>query len=217
MIESFGVSALFDDGFATFLADWSVWLEGWKDSAQAVLLSGGVVALAVLLVLVCVAAWLTNLVALPGNWLAVLAIGLYAWLGPETGRAQIGLVAVGLAFMAAVVGELIEFAAGAVGASRAGASRRGTIMAIAGSVVGAIVGGIVGLPIPVLGPVLAALLFGGVGATAGAMLAEWQDGKSWRENWRIGRAAFWGRTTGVVGKMVAGLIVVLICLIAVLF
>ncbi|MCM2371408.1 DUF456 domain-containing protein [Aporhodopirellula aestuarii] len=217
MIESLELLVMFDGAWVGVLADDAGWFAGFKESAQSVLLSGGIVLIAVSLVVVCSAAWLTNLVALPGNWLAVLAMGLYAWLGPESGRAQVGLVAVGAAFVAGLVGELIEFAAGAVGASRAGASRRGTIMAVAGSVVGAIVGGIIGLPIPVLGPVLAALLFGGMGATAGAMLAEWHDGKSWRDNWRIGRAAFWGRTTGVVGKMIAGLVIVLICVGAVLF
>ncbi len=192
------------------------WFAGLQESARPVFTSGGTFLIASLLVLICVVAWLLNLVALPGNWLAVLAMGVYAWLGPESGRGQLGLVPLGLAFLAAIGGEIIEFAAGAVGARRAGASRRGTIMAIAGSMVGAIVGGIIGLPIPVLGPVLAALLFGGLGATVGAMLAEWSDGKPWRANWRIGHAAFWGRTTGTVGKMLVGLLIVLICLIAVL-
>lgn len=192
------------------------WVAEWRESVRQVFSSSGTFLIASLLVLTCMAAWLLNLVALPGNWLAVLAIGLYLWLGPESGRAQIGLVSLGLAFLAAVVGEIVEFAAGAVGASRAGASRRGTIMAIAGSMVGAIAGGIIGLPIPILGPVLAALLFGGLGATAGAMLAEWSDGKPWRENWRIGHAAFWGRTTGTVGKMLVGFLIVLISVVAVL-
>lgn len=192
------------------------WLTGWLDAVRPVLTSGGTFLIASLLVVTCIVAWLLNLVALPGNWLAVLAMGVYAWLGPESGRAHVGMVPLGLAFLAAVVGEIVEFAAGAVGASRAGASRRGTIMAIAGSMVGAIVGGIIGLPIPVLGPVLAALLFGGLGATAGAMLAEWSDGKPWRENWRIGHAAFWGRTTGTFGKMLVGLVVLLICIVSVL-
>lgn len=192
------------------------WLAEWSESVRQVLTSGGTFLIASLLVLTCVAAWLLNLIALPGNWLAVLAMGMYAWLGPESGRAEIGLVPLALAFLAAVAGEIVEFAAGAVGASRAGASRRGTIMAIAGSMVGAIAGGIIGLPIPILGPVLAALLFGGLGATAGAMLAEWSDGKPWRENWRIGHAAFWGRTTGTFGKMLVGLLIVLTSLVAVL-
>ncbi len=194
----------------------SGWLTGLHESARPVLTSGGTFLMASLLVFICIAAWLLNLVALPGNWLAVLTIGVYVWLGPESGRGQIGLVPLGLAFLAAIIGEVLEFAAGAVGASRAGASRRATIMAIAGSMIGAIVGSIIGLPIPLVGPVLAALLFGGLGATAGAMLAEWNDGKPWRENWRIGHAAFWGRTTGTVGKMAVGLLIVLICLVAVL-
>tara|TARA_A100001391_G_scaffold155831_1_gene113635 strand:- start:367 stop:1044 length:678 start_codon:yes stop_codon:yes gene_type:complete len=192
------------------------WLLQLQESARPVVTSGGTFLIATVLVLICLGAWLLNLIALPGNWLAVLAMGVYAWLGPESGRGQLGLVPLGLAFLAAILGEIVEFAAGAVGASRAGASRRGTIMAIGGSMMGAIAGGIIGLPIPVIGPVLAALLFGGLGATAGAMLAEWQDGKPWRENWRIGHAAFWGRTTGTVGKMLIGILIVLICLIAVL-
>jgi len=192
------------------------WFEGFRDWAQSALLSGGTLFLAISLVFACVAAWLLNLIALPGNWIAVFVMGLYAWLGPETGRAAVGLPPLIAAFFAGVLGEVIEFAAGAVGASRAGASRRGTIMAIVGSMIGAIAGGIIGLPIPILGPVLAALLFGGLGATAGAMAAEWSDGKSWRENWRIGQAAFWGRTTGTVGKMIAGLAIVLICVVSVL-
>ncbi|SMP44241.1 hypothetical protein SAMN06265222_1011098 [Neorhodopirellula lusitana] len=192
------------------------WLQSGWDSTVQVAVSGGGVALAIGLVLLCLVSWFLNLISLPGNWLAILAMALYAWLGPESGRIHVGMIPVVAAFGLGLLGEIFEFAAGAVGASRAGASRRATIYAILGSMVGAIVGGIIGLPVPVLGPVLAALLFGGLGATAGAMLAEWNDGKSWRENWRIGRAAFWGRTTGTVGKMVAGLGIVVICLFSVI-
>lgn len=196
-------------------AIWQWMISAWE-SASSVAVSGGSILLAVGLVLVCTTAWLLNLVTLPGNWLAVLGMGLYAWLGPETGRVAIGIGPVIAGFVLGIVGEVFEFAAGAVGASKAGASRRATLYAIGGSMAGAIIGGIVGLPIPVLGPVLAALLFGGMGATAGAMLAEWNDGKAWRDNWRIGRAAFWGRTTGTAGKMVAGLAIVLVCLFSVI-
>lgn len=200
----------------TYLESFWQWTHSaWQTTASAAV-SGGSVLLAVTLVCGVAAAWLLNLLTLPGNWLGVLLMGLYAWLGPETGRVAIGLASVIGVFVLAVVGEIFEFAAGAVGASKAGASRRATIYAIIGSMAGAIVGGIVGLPIPVLGPVLAALLFGGLGAAGGSMLAEWGDGKPWRQNWRIGHAAFWGRTTGTVGKMVAGLAIVLVCLVAVI-
>ncbi|WP_286763482.1 MULTISPECIES: DUF456 domain-containing protein [Rhodopirellula] len=201
-------------GFWARVSDGLIWT---RDTVRDVMMPIGVVALGIGLILACTLAWLLNLVALPGNWLAIALMALYAWLGPETGRWQLGLVSLAIAFVLGLVGELVEFLAGAMGASRAGASRRATMMAIVGSIIGAIVGGIVGLPIPVVGPVLAAILFGGLGATAGAMFAEWNDGKNWRDSWRIGQAAFWGRTTGTVGKMVAGLLVLVVCVFGVLF
>lgn len=204
------------DTFSSYLQSAWAWIVSLGSSAGEIATSGGSILLAITLVAACGLAWLANLISLPGNWLAILAMGTYAWLGPDSGRVQLGLAPVIIAFGLGVLGEVLEFAAGAVGASRAGASRRATIYAIGGSMVGAIAGGIIGLPIPFLGPVLAALLFGGLGATGGAMFAEWNDGKSWRDNWRIGRAAFWGRTTGTMGKMVAGLAIVLVCLFSVI-
>lgn len=202
------------DGFWAGVSDALV---ATRNAVRDVMMPVGVVALGVALIVACTLAWLLNLFALPGNWLAIALMALYAWLGPETGRWQLGLVTLAIAFVLGLVGELIEFLAGALGASRAGASRRATWMAIVGSIIGAVVGGVVGLPIPVVGPVLAAILFGGLGATVGAMLAEWNDGTSWRDSWRIGQAAFWGRTTGTVGKMVAGLLVLVVCVFGVLF
>ncbi|WDQ19167.1 DUF456 domain-containing protein [Rhodopirellula sp. P2] len=201
-------------GFWARLSGALVWA---RDMIRDVMMPIGVVALGLGLILVCTLAWLLNLVALPGNWLAIALMAFYVWLGPETGRWQLGVASLAIAFVLGLVGELVEFLAGAMGASRAGASRRATLMAIVGSILGAIVGGIVGLPIPVIGPVLAAVLFGGLGATAGAMFAEWNDGKTWRDSWRIGQAAFWGRTTGTVGKMVAGLLILVVCAFGVLF
>ncbi|KAA5539499.1 DUF456 domain-containing protein [Roseiconus nitratireducens] len=175
----------------------------------------GALLLALTLVLACTVAWLSNLVALPGNWLAVLLIAIYAWLGPTDGIFAIGLTMVLVTFVVALVGELIEFAAGAVGARKAGASRKSTMYAIIGSMVGAILGAIVGIPIPVVGSVLAAILFGGVGASAGAMYGEWSDGRPWRENWTIGQATFWGRTFGTLGKFAAGFVILIIVCFAV--
>jgi uncharacterized protein YqgC (DUF456 family) len=158
-----------------------------------------------------------NLFALPGNWLAVAMVGLYVWLGPDQGRWGIGYVTAGCVFGLALLGEILEFVAGALGATRAGASRRSTLYAVLGSVVGAIVGGIAGLPIPVIGSLLAALLFGAAGATAGAMYGEWSDGKSWQESWTVGHAAFWGRLFGTLGKFAAGAVMVVVITVAVFF
>lgn len=185
------------------------------DDWSAFLQPTGTVLLAIGLVLACAAAWALNLVGLPGNWLGVAILALYAWLGPQQSRAEIGLAAVMIAFAAALLGEVIEFAAGALGAQRAGASRRATLYAVVGSITGAIGGAVIGLPVPLIGPILAAILFGGLGAAAGAMYGEWTDGRPWRQSWTIGHAAFWGRTWGVLGKVTAGGLIVLVAFIGV--
>jgi uncharacterized protein len=190
---------------SVLLLPWTTWLGTTGD-----------VLLAIMLVLVCVVSWGANLIALPGNWAAVAALALYSWLAPAEGRFAIGIGAVIAAFACSLLGEVVEFLASAVGASRAGASRRATVYAVIGSMVGAMLGAVVGVPVPVVGSVLAAILFGGLGATAGAMYGEWTNGKPWRESWTIGHAAFWGRTTGTIGKMVAGLGVVLIAIVGVM-
>jgi uncharacterized protein YqgC (DUF456 family) len=160
-------------------------------------------------------AWCLNLIALPGNWISVALLAGYAWLGPQDSRVSIGYLPVIAAGLCALVGEVLEFLASAVGAKRAGASRRSTLYALIGSFAGAILGALVGLPVPVIGPVLAAILFAGFGATAGAMYGEWTDGRPWKENWNIGHAAFWGRTFGTLGKFSAGLVIFLIAAVSI--
>ncbi len=193
----------------SFSIDTERWF-GWLGPTGAVLT-------AILLVVFCVIAWGLNLITLPGNWISVAAMALYAWLGPSEGRLAIGTATLSAAFLFALIGEIVEFAAGALGAQKAGASRRSTILAVVGSMAGALIGAFVGIPIPIVGPILAAILFGGVGATAGAIYGEWTDGRSWQESWSVGHAAFWGRTFGTLGKFMAGLAVVLAALIGVLF
>ena len=185
-------------------------LEAWLPAAAHVIA-------AMLLVIGCIVAWGLNLVAMPGNWIAVALLAFYAWFGPDDGRTSIGGAVVAAAFVFALLGELLEFFASAMGASRAGASRRSTVFAIMGSVAGALLGAVVGVPVPVIGQLVAAVLFGGLGATAGAMYGEWSNGRSWKESWAIGQAAFWGRTFGTLGKTLAGVFVVLMVVVAVLF
>ena len=138
---------------------WREWF-GWSDTL-------GPVVAGILIVVCCVLSWATNLISVPGNWISVALLALYVWLGPEEGRAMMGGTTLVIAFGLALLGEIIEFVAGAAGARRAGASRRATTFAMVGSIVGAVVGAVVGLPVPVFGSVLAAMLFGGLGATAG--------------------------------------------------
>jgi uncharacterized protein YqgC (DUF456 family) len=177
---------------------------------QSWLGSTGHIALLVSLVLLCSIAWLTNLISLPGNWICVLLIALYAYFGPSEGRTAVGVATVVATFVLALVGELIEFVAGAYGAKRAGASRKSTLYSIIGSIAGATVGAIVGVPIPLIGSLVAAIAFGGLGAAAGAMYGEWTDGRAWKENWLIGQSTFWGRTFGTLGKFGTGLVMLIL-------
>ncbi len=160
-----------------------------------------------LLTLFAVGAWAANIVGLPGNWVAVVSAVVLAYgVAPD----RCWSVAWGMAgtmLVVAIIGELLEFAAGAIGASRLGGSKRGAILALLGSIFGAIAGLFVGTPIPIIGQVLASLLLGGAGAFGGAVIGERWSGKDWDQSIDIGSAAFWGRLLGTVGKVVCGTIV----------
>ena len=175
----------------------------WRTVADAVGTTTPVLAAVTLVGFVWIAV-LANLITLPGNWAVVAASALYAWAGPDDGRVAMTWFAVAAVFVLALVGEGVEFMAGAAGARKAGASRKSTLYAIVGSMIGAIGGAVVGVPIPIIGSFIAAILFGGLGAMSGAMYGEWTDGRRWRDSWSIGHAAFWGRTLGVLGKLVVG-------------
>jgi hypothetical protein len=160
--------------------------------------------LALLLIVLLVAGWMLTLVGLPGNWLMVGIAAIYSWLVPAHSPAAIGWKVVAAMLVLAVLGEIVELLAGALGVARAGGSRRGAALALVGSVGGALVGVVVGLPIPLVGSVVAAVLFAGLGAMAGAILGELWAGKDLDASWRIGRLAFWGRLAGTLGKVLIG-------------
>jgi uncharacterized protein YqgC (DUF456 family) len=167
---------------------------------------------AILLTFVLVAGWFLQLVGLPGNWLIVAAVALYAWLvGPDASTA-LGWPTVIAVVALAILGEVIEFAAGALGVTTVGGSRRGALLAIVGSMVGGIVGLVVGVPIPVVGQLVAAIVFGGLGALAGAVIGETWKGRDLDASLEIGKAAFIGRLWGTAGKMVACTLMVLVAL-----
>jgi uncharacterized protein YqgC (DUF456 family) len=167
---------------------------------------------AVLLGIVLLVSWLAQVVGLPGNWLIVAAAAIYAWLAPADSTLALGWRVVAILVAIALVGELLEFLAGALGARSAGGSRRGTVLAIVGSLVGGVVGLFVGVPIPVIGSLVSAVLFGGLGALAGAMLGETWKGRDFDTSLQVGKAAFIGRLLGTVAKVaVCTLMVVVVC------
>ncbi|MEX2558383.1 MAG: DUF456 domain-containing protein [Pirellulales bacterium] len=160
--------------------------------------------------------WLMNLFSLPGNWLIVAATALFAYAAPDGGQFDITWTAVLVILGLAIAGEIVEFAAGAVGAARVGGSRRGALMAIVGSMIGGLTGAVLGLPVPLIGPLLGAVLFAGVGALVGAMLGEAWKGRQLQESWQVGQAAFWGRLLGTLAKTLIASAMVVIAAVAAL-
>lgn len=129
---------------------------------------------------------------------------LFAWLASETCGHGIGWITVGIMTGLAVLGEVIEFFAGAAGAAKQGASRRSIVFSLIGGMAGSIGGAIVGFPVPVVGPVIAALLGGAGGAFAGAYLGEKSIERPHGESMAVARGAFAGRLWGTVGKFAVG-------------
>ncbi|MFN0053119.1 MAG: DUF456 family protein [Planctomycetales bacterium] len=158
----------------------------------------------VLLVLGNAAGLLATAFALPGNWVIVALTALFAWLVQDPSGGGVSWSCVVAVTVLAVVGEIVEFVAGAAGAARSGGSRRGILLSIVGAMLGSIAGAVIGVPIPLIGSLIAAVGGGALGAFAGAYLGETWKGRSEEERVVIGRAALVGRLLGTVGKLGMG-------------
>ncbi len=172
---------------------------------------------ALLLVVLCAAAWFTSVFTLPGNWFVVALVAGFAWLFPEEAGRGIRWMTVGVAAGLALVGEVIEFAAGAAGAAKQGASRRAMVLALVGALVGSIVGVMIGAPVPVLGSFVMALVGGAAGAFAGAYLGEMWKGRAEDARIAAGQGAFVGKIWGTLGKLATGAVIVAIVAVDALF
>ena len=137
-------------------------------------------ALAALLVLLGIVGLL--LPVLPGTPLLLAGLVLAAW---AEGFAHVGWGTLALLGAIAFLGYFIDFAAGAFGAKRFGASKAG----IAGAVAGALIGLFFGLPGVLLGPF--------VGAVAGELLTR----RDARAAGRAGFGAALGLALGAAAKL----------------
>ncbi len=164
--------------------------------------------LILLLTFLALLGWAASVLGMPGNWLIVLLALACFWLSPVGSSSHVAWFSLVAILAAACLGEFLEFVASALGASRKGGSKRGAVLALAGSLAGAIAGLVFGslIPPPVVGNVVASLLLGASGAFAGAIAGERWAGKDWDASFEIGSAAFWGRLLGTVGKAVCGTI-----------
>ena len=117
----------------------------------------------------------------------------------------------------AIIGEVLEFVAGALGVNRLGGTKRGGALSVLGSILGAILGVFVGVPVPFVGSLIAALLFGGLGAFGGAVIGERWAGKEWNECIQIGWGALCGKLLGTILKTICGTAMMILLVYAVWF
>jgi uncharacterized protein len=169
---------------------------------------------ATLLLLILLVCWVLTLLGMPGNWIMLGAAVGYLFLVPAESPVGIGWATVIALLVLALIGELLEFLAGALGVTKAGGSKRGAVLALVGSIAGGVAGLFVGLPIPIVGSLLGAVLLAGLGAFAGAVVGEQWKGRDFDESMKIGEAAFWGRLLGTVAKTAIGGIMVVAVLVA---
>lgn len=169
--------------------------------------------LGVLFVLCNLGALVATILMLPGNWIIVAQCVLFKLFVNLPDERGLSWYCVGAVVVLAIVGEILEFAAGAAGAARSGGSRRGMLLAIIVGMGGALVGTAAGsflIPIPFVGTVVGAVGGGALGAFGGAYLGETWKGRSEQERMAISQAALVGRLFGTVGKLAAGSIMVVI-------
>jgi uncharacterized protein YqgC (DUF456 family) len=169
---------------------------------------------ALILAVVVVASWFMQLLGLPGNWLIVAAAFGYAWLFPSDSVWAIGRETVIALVLLALLGEAVEFVAGAAGVAKVGGSRRSAVLALLGSLIGGVLGAVIGLPIPVVGSLVAAVVFGSTGAMVGAFLGESWKGRDFDMSLAVGKAAFVGRVLGTLAKMIVASIMIAVTLAA---
>lgn len=136
---------------------------------------------------------------LPGLWVQVGGLALYAWL---TGFATIGWVPIVIAAGLATAAEVADLLLGGRFARRYGGGRRAAW--------GAIIGAVAGLPLPVLGSVAGAF----AGSFAGAAALELTTRRGTLPALRAGWGALLGRLAATVFKAGVGVSVALLVLIA---
>lgn len=165
------------------------------DAALQLLSTVGHGALLVLVLAAQVAGALMLFVGLPGTWITLAAIAAY---GALTGFHAVSVTLVLALLVLAVLGEVLEFGASAIGAQRFGASRGGVIGAVVGVFPGVVLGTML---LPIIGTVVGAF----AGAFLGAFLWELSQHRPPNEAIRAGLGAMLGRTGAVIAKLLVAL------------
>ncbi|MCX5632587.1 MAG: DUF456 family protein [Phycisphaerae bacterium] len=139
--------------------------------------------------------------SLPGSWLMIITTILFA-LWQKNIFSVYTIIA---AIILALVGEILEFLAGAGGAKAAGGGKKAMAAAVVGAIIGAIIGTII-IPIPIFGTLIGSAL----GAAIAALIVERKAGKEMKQSLKIATGAGLGRFAGLGAKIIAGVIIWLI-------
>jgi len=143
--------------------------------------------------------------AMPGNWLMIITIILFAlWQ-----KNIFTIYTIIAAIVLALAGEILEFIAGAAGAKTAGGGKKAMAAAIIGAIVGASAGTVL-IPIPIVGT----LLGSAIGAALAALIVEKKAGKELKQSFKTAAGAGVGRILGLSAKVITGIIIWLIFTIA---
>lgn len=142
---------------------------------------------------------------LPGLWLQIGSLALFAWW---TGFATVGLLPVGVVIVLGLVAEWLEFALGGRYARRFGGGKR----AAWGAILGGVAGALIGVPLPIVGSIIGAF----AGAFVGAALGELSTGRGAHGALRAGWGALLGRLVATALKVGIGVAVAAVALLAAL-
>lgn len=156
--------------------------------------------LLIVFVLFSVAGIISHFFGLPGNWVILGVSFLLAWAG-QFDKIQVNTLIILLALT--LLGELVEFLLGIVGAKKYEASNR----AIAGSIIFGIIGAVLGAPFLLgIGSIIGAF----TGAFIGAVITELFQGKTIKQAVSSGWGTLLGRVGGSFVKIFIGIVMVVI-------
>lgn len=151
--------------------------------------------ISIVFIIILIACVLLNFLSLPGNWLMLIFVILWALIIPGNEiDTTFFIVFVGLL----ILGEVIEFFLQVRGSQKAGASKTSNFLGI----IGAIIGAIFGLP-----------FFFGLGAILGSLGGAWLGcfvgerflaGKDMAQSIQAAHATLWGKFLGMLVKFGIG-------------
>ena len=159
----------------------------------------------ILLAIALVAGLVLIPVGLPGTWLMLAAGVAFKLLVP---LGHIGWVAIGLAGVLVVLGEVLDVVLMSKYAAKYGGSKR----AAWGAIIGGLVGAFVGVPVPVLGSIVGAF----AGAFIGALVMEATVHGDHQRAARAAWGAVLGRAVAAGAKVILGCVVAAILMVAAL-